>query len=366
MPSLTGSFRLLYFFDVCEEIDIEGVRGVLKLKKPDRVPGLRHQPAGYVRFEQAPLETGVPAIALATGEHFPARMRYFDYGVVSLEMELPFENSDWKQLIAIADRWVGAAELESVAEQAVRSHLDGVKCALRKPSDRVLSEDYVILEIRKAQGDDDRECLAQQLLEWYGAEIAQIVRGEKGTLSALERQEVLTGALSYSPSDLLVVGWSAAVVYDSQTDGAQEVQQLLEYVNTQLLELRHYDELLTQVLRGVYQLVDEHPSFWRRWKMAREANRLNRVRLEVMELTERSDNAIKFLSDMYYARAYRHASARIGVPDSRRLVENKLRAAAELYQFLVGEFHQGRAFVLELMIVIILIIDLAFLLGGKT
>ena len=38
-------------------------------------------------------------------------------------------------------------------------------------------------------------------------------------------------------------------------------------------------------------------------------------------------------------------------------MEDKLRTAAELYQFMVGEFHQRRAFVLELMVVIILIID---------
>ena len=31
-----------------------------------------------------------------------------------------------------------------------------------------------------------------------------------------------------------------------------------------------------------------------------------------MEVTERTDNAIKFLSDMFYARAYRLAAAKIG------------------------------------------------------
>ncbi|MBI4902147.1 MAG: hypothetical protein HY820_00840 [Acidobacteria bacterium] len=365
MPSLTGSFRLLYFFDVSEEIDIEEVRSILKLEKPDREPALRHQPAGYVRFEKAPLETRVPAIALATGEHFPARMRYFDYGVVSVEMELPFENTDWNELIRKAARWVGAQELESVAEQAVRAQLPAVQSALRKPARRVLSEDYVIIELRQAMDDDGRNSLAQQLLERDGAEIAQMVRGERGTLSATERQEVLAASMSYSPSDLLVVGWTSALIYDSHVESAQETQQLLEYANSQLLEYRHYDELLTQVLKEVYQLVDERPGIWRRWKMAREANRLNRLRLEVMELSERADNAIKFLSDMYYARAYKMAAARIGVPDSRRLVEDKLRAAGELYQFLMAEFHQGRAFVLELMVVVILIVDLVLLLGGK-
>ena len=57
--------------------------------------------------------------------------------------------------------------------------------------------------------------------------------------------------------------------------------------------------------------------------------------------------------------------ARIGVPDYRNLVEDKLRTAGDLYQFMVDQFHQSRAFVLELMIVIILIIDLVFLFRGR-
>ena len=47
--------------------------------------------------------------------------------------------------------------------------------------------------------------------------------------------------------------------------------------------------------------------------------------------------------------------------DYRRLVDDKLRIAADLYRFMMDRFHQGSAFVLELMIVIILIIDLVYL-----
>ena len=65
----------------------------------------------------------------------------------------------------------------------------------------------------------------------------------------------------------------------------------------------------------------------RHWRMARQAERLNAMRLDIIELTERTDNAIKFLSDMYYARAYRMASSRVGVADYRNLVEQKLRIA---------------------------------------
>jgi len=92
--------------------------------------------------------------------------------------------------------------------------------------------------------------------------------------------------------------------------------------------------------------------------MARDAERLNQIRLEVTELTERIDNSIKFLSDMFYARAYRLAAARIGVTDYRKLVDEKLRTAGELYEFMVDEFHHARAFILEALVVAILIIEL--------
>jgi len=54
---------------------------------------------------------------------------------------------------------------------------------------------------------------------------------------------------------------------------------------------------------------------------------------DITDLTERIDNFIKFLSDIFYARAYRMAAARIGVNDHRTLVDEKLRTAGDLYRF---------------------------------
>jgi len=92
---------------------------------------------------------------------------------------------------------------------------------------------------------------------------------------------------------------------------------------------------------------------------------LNRLRLETMELTERTDNAIKFLSDMFYARAYRLAAAKIGANDYRSLVDQKLHAAGELYEFMVNEFREARGFALEVLVVIILVIELVPIFRGK-
>ena len=154
------------------------------------------------------------------------------------------------------------------------------------------------------------------------------------------------------------------MVYDT-TEGATATLQLLEYANSQLLEFRHYDHVLSARLAHVYDSLSTGTGFFSRWRMAREAERLSAMRLEVHELTERVDNAIKFLSDTFSARVNRLAAARIGVPDYRKLAEEKLNTVGELYQFMMDRFYQGRAFALELMVVVILMIELGFLFGGR-
>ena len=46
----------------------------------------------------------------------------------------------------------------------------------------------------------------------------------------------------------MVIGWTAALVYDTP-EGALPVMQLLEYANSQLIEFRYYDEMLTRCWR---------------------------------------------------------------------------------------------------------------------
>ena len=184
------------------------------------------------------------------------------------------------------------------------------------------------------------------------------------TTEPLLRIEDLHVEADGAPADLFVAGWTAAFLCDN-AEGAAVTLRLLEYANTQLLEFRHYDHVLTEVLENVYKSLEKKRGVLARWRMAREARQLNTLLLAVRELTERADTAIKFLSDMYAARLYRLAAEKIGVGDYRRLVDSKLHTANELYTFMMDQFHAGRAFALELMVVIILVIELAYLFNGK-
>jgi hypothetical protein len=231
---------------------------------------------------------------------------------------------------------------------------------LLQPYDSRLSEDYYVIQLSEALDQEQKPLTAPAMLSARGGQIAQIVRGESVPLSDAERTEALQSSISYYPTDLLVVGWVAALIYDTP-EGAEPAIQLLEYANTQLLEFRHYDDVLTRVLENVYKMLEHKGGLLRHWRMGRQAERLNAMRLDVTELTERTDNAIKFLSDMFYARVYRVAAGRVGVTDYRNLVERKLRIAGDLYDFMVNQFNQARSFILEAMVVAILVTELIHL-----
>jgi hypothetical protein len=363
MAPVSGTLSILYLFDVCDEIRLDELRRILNAPPSGREPSFRQPAPEYVQFARPPVVELVSGRPITGADTVGGRLAYYDYGVVSLRLELPFAG-EWSDVVTLASRWMNDPSLEQNATEVVKRHLEPAAPALVNAYGERLSEDYFVIHVRSAAGPGGEALGAPALIERFGGEIAQIVRGEPVRLSAAERTEVLESRLSYYDSDLLVVGWTAAFVYDTP-EGAAPTMQLLEYANTQLLEFRHYDAVLTRLLAGVYQSLERGTGILARWRLAREAERLSTIRLDVRELAERVDNSIKFLSDMFAARLYRMAAAKIGVPDYRALVEQKLQSAGDLYGFLMDRFYQGRAFVLELMIVIILLIDLAFLFRGK-
>jgi hypothetical protein len=355
---LQGSVLVLIQFDVCEEINLDSLRNIFGARRQEA--SFKHPAPGYVRFQRPPVVEQVEPLILESGERLDVQIKYYDYGVLSVVFELPF-SGDWDTLVGLAGRWVWDTDFASFAQKIVKQKIERARPALVKLYDTWLHEDYFVFHVRDIAGNPS----AAELLATQGGRIAQIVRGENMPLSEGEQAEIMQSKISYYPNDLAVISWNGAFLYDS-TAGAETVIQLLEYANSQLLEFRHYDELLTRELASVYDFMDHGSGIWARWRTARRASRLHTVLLDVDELTERADNAIKFLSDMFSARLYKVAASKIGVTDYKDLVNQKVHTAEELYRFMIDQFHQSRAFVLELMVVIILIIDLIWLFKGRT
>src|SRR5579863_1086696 len=315
---LRGSVLVLIQFDVCEEIRLDVLRKIFGARTAEA--SFKHQAPGYVRYQRTPVEETLEPLVLESGERMTGEIKYYDYGVVSLVFELPFSGG-WDTLVQLSCRWTSDTNFEKLATRIVKQKLERAAPALVKPYDikqgEWLQEDYFIFHVREIDGAPS----ANDLLNDYAHRISQVVRGEMAPLSDDERQEILLSRISYYPNDLAVIGWNAAFIYDTAA-GAETAIQLLQYANSQLLEFRHYDELLTKELENVYDFLEIGTSgWWSRWRTARAAAKLHTVLLDVSELTERADNAIKFLSDMFSARLYKLAAQKVGVPDYKDLVK---------------------------------------------
>ena len=352
--SLRGSAVGLFLFDICEQVDLDRVRLLLGARRLGE--GLKHAAAEQLFFERPPV---VEEAQLPGEPRARVRVKYYDYGVLSVLMDFPFEG-EWSDLVSLSSRWISESDLPKRAEEIARDRVARTKSALVKPYQTWLNEDYFIFFMREIKGSPS----ADQLLSSCGQQIAEIIRGENALLSDDELREILQSAMSYYPNDLAVLGWNGAFIYDSAAS-SEITLQLLEYANSQLLEFRHYDDLMTRELERVYGVLERNSNLLGRWRLPREASRLQTVLLDVTELTERADNAIKFLSDMFSARFYRLAAAKVGVHDYKSLTQRKLRTAGDLYRFLIDEFHQSRTFWLEVLVVLILLIELAYLFRGK-
>lgn len=361
---LRGSFRTFLFYDVAEAFDLENLRQLLGARgRPVQAFFPRRTP-DYVRFEQVPLVESCGSLALNSGEQVCWSMKYYPYAVAVAQLESPFE-CEWDALLPQAARWMNTADLEAQMRELVRERLHQVAAAVIRPSPEWLEDEYLVIDLQGVGPAGSERPAAAELLSAHGERIVQLMRGEATPLSPRTTEEALGASASYYPTDLVVVGASAALVYDRPDDAAATIQ-ILEYARTQLVEFRYYDNLMTRVLARVYSALDRKRSvLFSRRSLPRDANQLDTIRLDVMELTEQIDNTIKFVSDIFYARVYRLAAGRMGVPEYRALVEQKLRTAGELYDVMMNQFNEARTFIIEVAIAVLCLLDVILLFKGK-
>jgi len=232
---------------------------------------------------------------------------------------------------------------------------------MTKPHETFLSEDYLTLAVTGLAVP----VTAEQLLAEHSRELALLLRGERAPLSRQEEEEVLRNRLSYLADDLVIPTWNGAFIYDTES-GAAAALELFEFANSQLLEFRYYDDLLDTELGRIYATLQK-TSWWNSVSgrgYIKAANQLHSLFIDVNEITDRTENALKFVGDIYAARVFSLVAARLGLVRWKQSVEDKLETLDDIYRFAVEQVGISRGQFLELTIIIILVFELVlFFLG---
>jgi hypothetical protein len=323
-----GSVRIYRLLDVADGVDL------------GRAEALAATPKSRFRLRspRTALEVAQPPLRLALGSRevvvagetrrVEVQASLFDYGVASVLLERP------------------TPEIDRAARAVAEELAAGLAPALLRPHAWEGIETYTVFFVRSFE----EATTGARLLE--EAPLARLLLGETDPvpLSAGERADVLKHRFAYLESDLAVVDWNSAFVHEPS--GSSDVPDLLELATAQLLELRYFDAFLDTelaALRAEMERAGNAGLFTRRY--SRLLRRAAALLVDISEMVDRVENAVKVVGDFYLARLYQAALRRFRLPAWQASVLRKHRMLAEVNRVLADGADVRRAELLELTII---------------
>jgi len=354
-----GQIVLFYLFDVSDTIDLPQIARMIGGTTAARLQPKQPTPP-YIQYDRPPLSFEGDVVGLDDVDDFRPRVRLYEYGVVSIALARPFSGM-WSDLVGLGQTLIENDDFEQRAEAMCRTIVERTKPALVGLRAKFIQEDYLVYVVNML----DREQPADQLIAERGDQIAAMLRGERQTLSEQERGTILRHRISYLADDLVIPTWNAAFVYDTPT-GAQAALEIVEFANSQLLESRYYDERLDDELTAIYAQLQRPRWFdeWRASRYTRAARQVHSLFIEVNEVTDRTENALKFIGDIYAARLFWLVAERLGLSTWKADIETKLKTLDDIYRFAVEQSAMSRGQFLEVTIVLILVLELVLFFMG--
>ena len=346
---LTGTLHIYIAFDWGDEILLDRVAKIAPASAQE-LPRRRRTPQSFF-YKPAPLHIALPDHRLVLPEigamDASVGVTVFDFGAVSIAFHVPFECTP-TQLTALAGALADTAPFVRKARELVEPLHKQLMPAIQDPLwQDDLSEDYIVFQF----GTDALPQLANE------AWLAGLVHLEAGALSAEEIGEATRYRISYSPEDLFIPDWAAAVLVDRDCD---DTLHAIGFANLQLLEFRHIDnrldESLAAISRFVQPLAHSRLAYWRMHD--RPLRVLGELKVEANGLFERTGNALKLVGDPYLARVYRLIAKRFYLETWIENIQRKLEVAEGVYQVVSDQAASFRTEFLEIIVVLLILIEI--------
>jgi len=351
---LKGQVLALFAFDIGFHIS---------LNELDALPATSTlQPLTRRKPTPSYLQYSAPPRLLALGEtegllSAPGRIQatIFDFGAISISYRWRLsgeDNLDWSALPELSyDLYRCSIELD--ARRQARQLIEQIRDAIVRPELSDLVEDYFLFICEEMKPTVRME----EFFRENRSDLAQILRFEKQPLSIEQQSEAVSHRLSYYEHDLVVVDWNSAIICDRDYDDAASV---LELINVELLEARYIDAQLDRRVREFQTLVPRRA----RWFLPLinpyrpVIEELVQLRLESLMLSERVDNALKLIGDLYLARVHAAASARLYLPTWQAAIAGKLEIVEDLYQVLIDRVRTAQSHALELVVIALILVEI--------
>lgn len=355
MKKFTGSIQLYRLFDIGGEVDLEGAVGLLASRFSEKFKLRRSSRA--VVIDQAPLVLGLGGWQQSIGEELydvSVTGKLWSFGALSITLRLDINDScTGQRALEIGHFLENDERLSETIENMASEIMRDLTPILTSPKLWDQFEDYLIY-IYKGKSDPDHPTLISELLasELY----YQLILGEPGRpVHEQMKIPIRQNTLQYGNDDIVTVDWNSAFIW-SEGD-FDDIADVLEFALVQLLELRYYDDLLSRKLTFLYRAIKTTAPgiFNKRYTtLSHEAATLY---LEMSEIVERIENALKVVGDFYYAKVFRAAVERFRLKDWERSVDQKLGNMLEISKLFQSEITLKQGHLMEIIIIILIAIE---------
>jgi len=256
-------------------------------------------------------------------------------------------------LCALSEELYNNEQLLADSRHRVEQLLTVIHTALTKPQVADVVEDYVIFHIESLAAP----CPPDTLRAAHAPTIARMLRAERQELSSQERQDALSRCLSFSPEDVTIIDWHAALVVDR--DGA-DIYSVLEFANVELLEMRFLDQLLDAALERSYETVSTRlgRSLWIPGSYSAGLRDIAQFQMDSAILFEGVNNSLKLLGDQFLARVYRVASERFHLAEWDVSILRKLHTLESIYEKMSDQAASHRMEILEWIIILLIALSI--------
>ncbi|UFP95799.1 hypothetical protein [Gloeobacter morelensis] len=355
-----GQAVALFAFDVGYEVSLQEVSSLLS-SSPVQPLSRKRQTPSYLQYTDPPPQVLNLGETPAIGAEGPGQLQatVFSFGAISLAFRWPLR-LELDQLPQLSQRLYGL-ELEKQARSQVSSLMEKLRPAIARPQLSNLVEDYYLYILEEL----DSPLKAEDLLAHHRATLAQVLRFETLPLSFEQQEEALCQAISYYENDLVLVDWNASIIYDRDH---YDTVNVLELINVELLEARYIDAQLDRQV-GSYEGLVQKRFVWPiplRTPYRQAIEELAELRLEYSLLSERVDNALKLIGDLYLAKVHAAATKRFYLREWEAAIAQKLDIVANLYQLLTDRLGSIQGQTLELVVIALIFFEvvMAFVRGG--
>jgi len=355
-----GTCYPLFAYDIAQAIDLDSAeQRILAGTERQTVKQKRRAPA-FFEYRPAPLRVSLPAQPISLGSFSTGptvEVVLYDFGAVSLSYAIPLEgplaslaslsNELWGNERMLADSRGHVERLvATLGEAAVRSHIAH------------FVEDYAVFEVERFTPACDAATLATQ----HAHTIAQILRAERHRLSQQEIADATSSRLSFGPDDATFIDTDVTLLFDPE---GEDVRAVIEFANTQLLEMRYLDQQLDDALERAYGLLSK-----RRWSALRvpslygsDLRELAQLQLDSAILFEQVTNALKLIGEQYLTRVYGLASRRFHLAEWDVSITRKLQTIDSIYSRMADRAATRRLEMLEWIIIVLFTISIVVSLG---